>query len=285
MRTIPLEVDSPEVDRALPWLHPGGGGAPAAAGPAGEAGDRNAPEADHRRAVKGPAAPSNAAAAAALIRANPMLAMLDGQRPSALAAVMADRPVLGSDAEDALGHLVGTTIGNAYAVGGMGTLGTGAGGGGTNEGMLGGGGLGTLGRFGSGPGTGPGTGREYGTGVGHLGRHVARVPEIIPGTVTLRGALDKEIIRRIVRRHINEVRYCYEQALAGHPSLGGRVVVQFTIAGTGRVLASVLQSSSLGAPAVDACVVNAVKRWEFPQPTGGGLVIVSYPFQLTPAGG
>jgi TonB family protein len=169
-------------------------------------------------------------------------------------------------------------------VGGLGVLGVGTGGAGTGERMLGGGGLGTLGRFGSGTGTGPGTGPGYGGGVGHLGRHIARVPDVIASNATVRGALDKEIIRRIVRRHINEVRYCYEQALASRPTLGGKVVVQFTIAGTGRVLASVLQSSSLGVASVDFCVVNAVKRWEFPEPTGGGLVIVSYPFQLTPAG-
>jgi hypothetical protein len=31
-------------------------------------------------------------------------------------------------------------------------------------------------------------------------------------------------------------------------------------------------------------VVNAIKRWEFPAPTGGGLAIVSYPFTFSPAG-
>ena len=72
---------------------------------------------------------------------------------------------MGSDAEDALGHLIGTTIGDAYGVGGLGVVGTGEGGGGTHEGTMAGGGLGTLGRFGGGTGTaraGP-----YGTGVGH----------------------------------------------------------------------------------------------------------------------
>jgi TonB family protein len=179
-------------------------------------------------------------------------------------------------------------------VGGLAGLGTGDGGGGTHEGTLGLGQLGTLGRFGggrSGPGFGPGDGpghgpgSRYGVGAGALGPHHAVVPDFRPGIPIVNGSLDKEIIRRIVRRHLNEVRFCYEQALAGHPGLAGRVVVQFSIAPTGRVLASFLQSSSLGVVAVDACVVNAVKRWEFPEPRGGGLVMVSYPFQLAPAGG
>jgi TonB family protein len=101
----------------------------------------------------------------------------------------------------------------------------------------------------------------------------------------VRGQLDKEIIRRIVRRHVNEVKYCYDQALARQPKLDGRLVTQFTISGTGQVLASVVQSSTLQSPAVEMCVVNAVKRWQFPAPEKGGLVIVSYPFQFSPAGG
>jgi hypothetical protein len=36
---------------------------------------------------------------------------------------------------------------------------------------------------------------------------------------------------------------------------------------------------------VESCIVAATRRWAFPQPRGGGLVTVSYPFQLAPAGG
>ena len=67
-------------------------------------------------------------------------------------------------------------------------------------------------------------------------------------------------------------------------SLDGRVVVKFTISGTGQVIASFIQSSTLGATAVEMCVANAVKRWEFPAPEKGGLAFVSYPFQFSPAG-
>jgi TonB family protein len=121
--------------------------------------------------------------------------------------------------------------------------------------------------------------------VGVLHTREARVPKIIPTTATVRGNLDKEIIRRIVRTHLNEIRFCYEQSLVRHPSLSGRVVVQFTIAPTGRVMTAVLQSSTIGEPALNSCVVEATRRWEYPRPDGGGLAIVSYPFQLTPAGG
>ena len=108
---------------------------------------------------------------------------------------------------------------------------------------------------------------------------------MIPGVASVRGSLDKEIVRRIVRVHLNEVRYCYEQELPRHPDLAGRLVVQFAIAGNGQVITSVVQSSTIPNPRVGSCVTQAVRRWAFPKPEGGGLVLVSYPFQLQPAGG
>jgi hypothetical protein len=180
-------------------------------------------------------------------------------------SVFGDRPALGSDAQDVLGG-IGNQIGQAYGVGGLGFVGTGSGGGGTGEGTIGLGNLGTIGKAGG----------------ASSGSRRAGAPEVKPSEITVRGALDKEIIRRIIRRHINEVRFCYEQALVKKPTLAGRTVVQFTIAASGQVLTSVMQSSTLGSPQAESCIVQAVKRWEFPKPEGGGLVIVSYPFSLAP---
>jgi hypothetical protein len=175
--------------------------------------------------------------------------------------------------------LIGDQIGEAYGLGGLGLVGTGRGGGGTGEGTIG---LGTLGTIGKGGGGGNGAG--YGRGVGHLSGRKARAPQIMAGRVDVRGALDKEIIRRIIRRHINEIKYCYSKELQSNPNLNGRVVIQFTIAATGQVVASVVQESSLSNGPVESCIANAVRRWLFPKPMGGGIVVVSYPFVLRSAG-
>ncbi|HEX7501397.1 MAG TPA: AgmX/PglI C-terminal domain-containing protein [Polyangia bacterium] len=45
-----------------------------------------------------------------------------------------------------------------------------------------------------------------------------------------------------------------------------------------------LQSSTVENVRVEGCVVQAVRRWEFPRPVGGGIVIVSYPFNFTAGG-
>src|SRR5205823_1928265 len=125
---------------------------------------------------------------------------------------------LGNDASDVLGGLIGNQSGEAYGVGGLGLTGTGKGGGGTGEGTIGLGNLGTIGKGGGG-----GNGSGYGRGAGGLGGRRAHAPDVVPGTATVRGSLDKEIIRRIVRRHMNEVKFCYEKELTTHPDLYGRV--------------------------------------------------------------
>jgi len=209
-----------------------------------------------------------------------ILGVLKQTEGSHIASIFGRDSALGNDAENVLGGLIGNQIGEAYGVGGLGLVGTGSGGGGTGEGTIGLGNLGTIGKGGGG-----GSGSGYGRGAGGLGGRRARAPDVIPGQANVRGSLDKEIIRRIIRRHINEVKYCYEQELTKKPDLGGRIMVQFTIAATGQVVASVLQNSSMGNAKVENCTVQAVRRWEFPKPLGGGIVIVSYPFVLTPAGG
>jgi TonB family protein len=208
-----------------------------------------------------------------------ILGVLKMSEGSHLASIFGRDTAAGSDAVNVLGGLIGNEIGEAYGVGGLGLVGTGTGGGGTGEGTIGLGNFGTIGKGGGG-----GNGSGYGRGAGGLGGRRARAPDVIPGQANVRGSLDKEIIRRIIRRHINEVKYCYETELTKKADLSGRVSVQFTIAATGQVIASVLQSSTMGNLRVENCVVQAVRRWEFPKPMGGGIVIVSYPFNFTAGG-
>jgi TonB family protein len=280
--TVPLEVTAPEIDRSRALRKPtGGGGSPAAPKPSGQAGDKRARDTNRRLAIQGTARPEDVRALSARIHQNSLLSLFDGRRGSALAAVLDGQPAMGADAESVLGTLIAANPGVAYGFGGLGMTEPGPGAAGEHEGMIGGGGpLGTIGRFGRGPGSGP----RYGTGVGGLHAHQPRIPDPILGDGSVRGTLDKEIIRRVVRRHLNEVKYCYQQALPRRPTLEGRLVTQFTIAPTGHVLAAFVQSSTLQASEVEACVVNAVKRWEFPAPDRGGLAMVSYPFTFAPAG-
>ncbi|MBL9009169.1 MAG: AgmX/PglI C-terminal domain-containing protein [Myxococcales bacterium] len=209
-----------------------------------------------------------------------VLGILKGTQGSILSSIFGRDTALGSDAQDVLGGLLGTEVGEAYGVGGLGLVGTGRGGGGTGEGTIGLGNLGTIGKGGGG-----GSGSGYGRGAGGLGGRRATAPDVVPGTAEVRGSLDKEIIRRIIRRHLNEVKFCYERELVKNAGLSGRVMIQFTIAGTGAVVASAVQSSTMNNPTVEMCIAQSVRRWEFPKPSGGGIVVVTYPFVLKASGG
>ncbi len=184
----------------------------------------------------------------------------------------------GNDEADVWGGLSGTEVGESFGTGGLGLIGAGRGGGGEGKGVLGLGHVGLIGTRGNG---GNAVGYSHGKGSGFKTRKRTG-PVVRAAKSTVRGALDRDIVRRVVRAHINEVRHCYNQGLVKDPTLRGRVAVQFTIGATGRVPVAVVSESSLGDRNVGNCVSKAVRRWKFPKPEGGGNVVVTYPFVLNP---
>ena len=173
---------------------------------------------------------------------------------------------LGTGINNALGGVKGSAgVGDAYGVGGMGSRGTGRGGGGTALGI---GGLGTKG---SGGGRG-------GYGEVDLGGRGKEETQFVPGRTLVVGGLSRDVINRIIQRHYNEVKYCYEKELSKKPDLYGKVTVLFVIDGTGKVGDALVQQSTLSSEPVEACMMNHVRRWTFPAPQGGGTVQVTYPY-------
>ena len=91
------------------------------------------------------------------------------------------------------------------------------------------------------------------------------------------GYLSPRQINRVVRINQAAIRYCYEQQLQRQPRLAGRVTVGFRIGMDGRVRSARIAGSSLHNRMVEGCMVNRVRRWQFPLPDGGE-VVVRYPF-------
>lgn len=191
---------------------------------------------------------------------------------SALAASFGSGTVSsGFDPITAMGGASGDKIGESYGFGAFGATGAGRGGGGVAENSFG------VGGFGSG-GKGVIGGTNVGKNVGNIQERATKVPVVVPGAPAVTGALSKEMIRRVIRRHRREVKYCYEQELIKNKSLSGRITIQFTISGTGRVAGAVPAGNTMGNAAVANCIVGKVRRWVFPEPKGGGIVVVKYPF-------
>jgi TonB family protein len=147
----------------------------------------------------------------------------------------------------------------------LGSRGTGQGGGGTALGI---GGLGTKG-------SGGGAGGYSDVDLGGRGKEETR---FVPGRTIVVGGLSRDVINRIIQRHYNEVKYCYEKELTKDPGLYGKVAVVFIIDGAGKVGDALVQQSTMGSVAVEGCILSHVRRWAFPAPEGGGTVQVTYPY-------
>ena len=91
------------------------------------------------------------------------------------------------------------------------------------------------------------------------------------------GALDSKEIGWVIGVNIGGIKYCYERQLIQNQNLAGKIVVEFTIAETGRVESARVIESTMNANVVEQCIVEKMKRLKFPRPKGG-KVTVSYPF-------
>ncbi|HUQ01367.1 MAG TPA: AgmX/PglI C-terminal domain-containing protein [Kofleriaceae bacterium] len=120
---------------------------------------------------------------------------------------------------------------------------------------------------------------------GRPGDRVAKVPtvKLSPPIACTQDApcLDKEIIRRYVKRNIEKITYCYEKELLAQPGLEGTVMVNFTLNGNGRVIDS--KASGVD-PTVSSCIAEVVSSIHFPKVGDDGIYPIKYPFQLRPSG-
>lgn len=116
---------------------------------------------------------------------------------------------------------------------------------------------------------------------GRLGRRDG-VPRVRQGKLTATEGLDRDIIRRIVRAHINELRHCYNTALKEDPTLGGEVTVAFDINANGKTGQAEVAKLSIPDKDMTVCVLEAFERWKFPKPKNGATVRVRYPVSFEP---
>jgi hypothetical protein len=176
---------------------------------------------------------------------------------------------LGSGINNALTGLHGTVIGDSGGLGGLGSRG-GSGGGGAI-------GIGGIGTYGGGK-------SRRGYGDVNLGSGNKDETAISASKLILVGGLEKEVIARIIQRHWAQIKYCYEKELTKNPNLYGKVVIQFTIGATGKVDEAHIAQTEMNNEGVEGCILRNVKMWMFPQPKGGGVVLVTYPFIFKSAG-
>lgn len=140
---------------------------------------------------------------------------------------------------------------------------------------------GSIGSVGYGAG---GGGIAYGAGglglrgaSGKAGR-VTSPPRVRQGAAIVLGSVDRKTILKSLQPALRRVRVEYQKVLIAQPALNGKVLVQLTVESDGKVSQAVLTSSTLGHPALEAKILEAFKRLQFPK--GHGVVVINYPMIL-----
>lgn len=104
----------------------------------------------------------------------------------------------------------------------------------------------------------------------------------IPEEGIMIGQIDRSLVDAVVKRHLREIKYCYQRELQKVPTLSGKVTVKFVIAGDGSVSSATTKTSTLGNSAAEACINSRFSHMQFPALKAGGIAIVSYPFLFAP---
>ena len=103
-----------------------------------------------------------------------------------------------------------------------------------------------------------------------------------PPALPPEGDLDLSLVAKEVKRHMGDLKQCYERRLLVHPELSGKVVIHWYLTTDGKVAEQCITEDTLGDEEVVACVNKLVEESRFPAPIGGS-VDVSFPFVFGPS--
>lgn len=110
---------------------------------------------------------------------------------------------------------------------------------------------------------------------GKLGLHAKSRPKIS-------GGLSQAAIESIMKSREARIQSCYEKELQRRPGLRGMVQVRFVIGETGKVASTRVVRDTLSNAPVMKCILGELANLSFPEPQGGKVVTVEYPFHLAP---
>lgn len=149
---------------------------------------------------------------------------------------------------------------------------------------------------GTGPGGPPGSGLSIGS-IGGPGRpngsptgfglNPNRKQTFSPGDgprQVIGNGLEKDVVMAVIRRHQSEIKFCYEKELQQNAKLAGKIAVTWTIDASGGISDAQVAESGVDSPNVEACMLERIRRWKFPEPKGGGVVVITFPWVFHAAG-
>lgn len=96
--------------------------------------------------------------------------------------------------------------------------------------------------------------------------------------------LDKDVVMSVIRRHQSEIKFCYEKELQQNAKLAGKIAITWTIDASGAISDAQVAESGVDNTNVEACMLERIRRWKFPEPKGGGVVVITFPWVFHAAG-
>ena len=113
--------------------------------------------------------------------------------------------------------------------------------------------------------------------------------ELVPEMAQDGGTRDRELIRRVVRFHVDEVRRCYQAELVRRRKADagaaptGKLTARWVVGAEGRVTSVELLTAVPGTSVrFSECVTDSIRTWLFPKPNQPGVAVITYPFVFRP---
>jgi hypothetical protein len=104
----------------------------------------------------------------------------------------------------------------------------------------------------------------------------------IDKNTVIRGSMDPEVLRKILREYIPQFRHCYQQELIyKSEKIKGVLDLDFTINAQGKTSRYAVRAkdAKFSQRGID-CMGNVLAIIDFPKPKGGGIVDVSQPLNF-----
>ena len=124
---------------------------------------------------------------------------------------------------------------------------------------------------------------DGGQGLEGIGNKEVSYTAGIPYKTVVLGGMDPDVIRRILKEHIPQFRYCYQKELNRVKTpMNGVLKLNFVIGSSGHVTKAGVSARSSLPSSLKGCVVNILKGIKFPAPLGGGISEVNQPINFYP---
>lgn len=130
-------------------------------------------------------------------------------------------------------------------------------------------------------GSGSPNGSKAGIGTSGLSGKSGASTAYIDANTKILGAMDPELIRKIMKEFIPQFRYCYQKEIMRTPSAEGTFDLEFQINAYGKgINVGVRKNGQDFSVNAQNCLKRVVKMIPFPKPKGGGLVDVRQPMNF-----